>query len=160
MPFVYLVVIGVVLAIVSLSGPLDSGSGKKRILKGSIFLFANFTLVWLVGQGKAVGVLESRIVGKGSNYEIVATTLVPNAGTLVYAVDLDGNKEKVDILAQYPIDGYKIEKVGERTFLLPNSTRVTQGKKGDIVLVSEGGEAISVPMSEGPVNPPLGGPGN
>ncbi|OHA78714.1 MAG: hypothetical protein A2V96_02920 [Candidatus Yonathbacteria bacterium RBG_16_43_6] len=160
MPFAYLVVIAVVLIIVSLSGPINSGSG--RILKGCVFFFASLILTWLVGHGKAVGVLESRIVGEGSNYEIVATTLVPNVGTLVYAVDLDGNKEKADVLAEYPMKGYKVERVGKKTYLLPMNTIVTTDNKGETFFVSEDREIVSVPMAlnaGGPVNPPLGGPG-
>lgn len=93
-------------------------------------------------------------------YEVIVTAPVPGKGTLVYVVDLDGNKGKADILTKYPIDGYKIEQAGKRTYLLPVNTTVTTDDKGKIFLVSEDGEVVSVPTAlkaEGPVNPPLSG---
>lgn len=64
---------------------------------------------------------------------------------MVYAIDLKGNNGKADILDRYPLMGYKIEQVGKRTFLLPESTSVVQGKQGEIVLISEEGKVINVP---------------
>ena len=58
--------------------------------------------------------------------------------------------------------GYKVERVGKKTYLLPMNTIVTTDNKGETFFVSEDREIVSVPMAlnaGGPVNPPLGGPG-
>lgn len=106
-----------------------------------LFVSLSLTNAW------ETGLRASKIVGEGSYYEVVVTATIPSKGTIVYAIDLDGNKEKTEVLAEYPIKGYKIEQIGKRTFLLPIGTRVALDKDGVDVFISEKGEAFNVPRS-------------
>jgi len=119
---------------------------QKDIARAVVFggvAFLSFILV--VFSAWDAGIEELRIT-KGRYYEVVLAAPVPYDGKiLVYAIDLEGNKEKTDILAEYPIEGYKIEKSGKRTFLIPTSTRITTDTSGDVILLSGEGEAIIVP---------------
>lgn len=136
-------------------------SKNHQAVSISFALLAGSLGYWAVSYSNNAGITASKIVGEGNYYEIVVNTPVSSKRILVHAVDIDGNKEKVDILAKYPIDGYKIEQVGKRTFLLPVNTVVATDNKGETFFVSEDGDVMSVPMMlkiEGPVNPPLSGP--
>lgn len=133
------------LVAVAISGYLN-GKGHNKVEAFLIAFIAGSTGFGAINYANSVGIEASKVMGGGNYYEVIVTTPVPGKGTLVYAVDLDGNEGKTDILAKYPIDGYKIEQVGKRTFFLPEGTRITLDKDGEIVLVSEEGEAISVPI--------------
>jgi hypothetical protein len=120
---------------------------KKRNFKAvglgvlGIFLFI-MTLFQVANTEKK----SLKIVGCGHYYEIVAIMRNPDTDkTLVYAVDLNENKEKVDILNVYPLKGYGIEQVGDRTFLLPESTRIAYTKGGETVFIPYDGKAFNVP---------------
>lgn len=120
---------------------------KRRIFKAAgfgilgIFLFI-VTLSYVVNTERR----SLKIIGCGHYYEIVAIVPIPdNRKTLVYAIDLNEKKEKVDILDVYPIKGYGIEQIGERTFLLPESTRVAYTKGGETVFIPYDGKAFNVP---------------
>lgn len=120
----------------------SKGYTHKAVFFGTLttlhFFFA------LLSAGK-VGFMTPRIA-VGHCYEVLITVPIQDGGgTLVYAIDLKGNNGKADILDRYPLMGYKIEQVGKRTFLLPESTSVAQGTQGEIVLISEEGKAINVP---------------
>ena len=108
---------------------------------GSLSMFVLVLLFTAEAGNKA-----PRIIG-GHFYEVVATMSIPNGdGTLVYATDLKGGKKKADILAEYPLKGYKVVQSGKRTFLIPEDTRIAiDTKEGGTILISKEGEAISAP---------------
>lgn len=132
------------LVVAVISGHFKSKGGHK-VEAVAFFIAASVLGHWSVSQSNLAGARELKILGEGSYYEVVATTPVPGDRTLVHAIDLDGNKEKLDKLVNYPITGYKIEKVGKRTFLLPVGTRVAFDKEGSIIFISEEGEAVNIP---------------
>lgn len=141
---IVLVIMAFVVA--SLSGYL--GDKGLKVTGVCVSLFAGFLGFKAVSYSNLSGINMSKIAGEGDYYEVIVTTPVPNGeGTLVYAIDLEGNDKKADILNEYPLKGYKIEQVEKRTFLLPESARVVQGTQGEIVLISEKGKAINVPPS-------------
>lgn len=139
------------------------GNGGATIFCGGAFIVL-FVTALIIAHIEGVRYFE--ITGGGANYEVMAEAPVPDRGTIVYAVDLNGNERKTDFLVEYPINGYKIEKIGKRTFLIPESTRVAisaGSSKETIFFISEDGETVNVPIAlkaEGPINPPLGGTGN
>ncbi|KKU45278.1 MAG: hypothetical protein A2V96_02930 [Candidatus Yonathbacteria bacterium RBG_16_43_6] len=120
---------------------------KRRIFKTVVLGFLGiFLFIMTLFQVANTEKKSLMIVGCGHYYEIVAIMPFPHNGkTLVYAVDLNENKEKVDILNAYPLKGYGIEQVGERTFLLPESTRVAYTKGGETVFIPYNGKAFNVP---------------
>lgn len=141
--WIVVVLVCLSLVAVAISGYLN-GKGEK--IEGAFILFIAGALSYgAIQYAKYVDISASEIAGEGEYYEVFATTTVSGKGTLVYVIDLDGNKEKTDILAKYPIDGYKIEQVGKRTFLLPESTHVAFDKERSTFLVSKKGEAMTVP---------------
>lgn len=108
----------------------------------SLFMFGLVLLSAAEAGNKAPRITE------GHYYEVVFTIPIQNSSeTLVYAIDLKESKKKADILAEYPLKGYNIMQSGKRTFLLPESTRITTDTMGNIVIVSEEGMAIDVPTT-------------
>lgn len=143
--WVGIVFMGIAFVAALLSGYLDD---KGLKVAGFIVAFlAGFLGYMAVSHSNLSGINMSKIAGEGDYYEVIVTTPVPNGGgTLVYATDLKGNNGKADILAKYPIDGYKIEQVGKRTFLLPEHVRVAQDEEGVIFFFSDDGkEPLRVP---------------
>lgn len=142
-----IVLVSMAFGLVALSGYLGDKKDRKVAICCGISFLAGFLGYMAVSYSNLSGINMSKIVGEGDYYEVIVTTPVPNGGgTLVYAVDLGGNKEKADILNEYPLKGYKIEQVEKRTFLLPESARVAQDEEGVIFFFSDDGkEPLRVP---------------
>ena len=134
------------LLVINFVGYLEGKSGKTTG-RHVVFMLASGFVIVLVLWANYTGGNESKISGGGNYYEVVTTTSIPKEGTLVYAVDLDGDKGKADILAEYPMKGYKVQKIGGRTFLLPEDTRVAYEEDEVIVFVSGEGEAVTAPIA-------------
>lgn len=142
-----IVLVSMAFGLVSLSGYLGDKKDRKVAICCGVSFLAGFLVYMAVSYSNLSGINMSKIEGEGDYYEVIVTTPVPNGGgTLVYAIDLKGDNGKADILAKYPIDGYKIEQVGKRTFLLPEHVRVAQEEKGVIFFFSDDGkEPLRVP---------------